>query len=856
MPFDLTTNPFFILDVSPRDNRACVSSAVEARLVEAKSPEEVLRKAERELFASKTRLMAEVSWLIEASPGRVKDIRSKFLLPTVDISVSTIAALLQETESITCANLAAHFCARGFASEKIVELLIEAWEDISVEKVRKLVNGVRKIADYPEVFNELVRESLSALKDSHARAILNWITVSEHPGRLLSSVVERTPTEESARVLIEQVVEHYDSWAIPQLKAFENEISSLIELMKKDGESRVLSECIHKIVDLLRQWDEYSQPSQLLHQSKGLDEPRAQRVFNEMRDISVWLANERHLPALSLEFSRALSEIFPELPVSMAKLEDIKTLTGIVAQAQDHEDIAQLLAVLDTILKDEENFNRSVLRGELSEHGPGIAGDFLRAIIAARDKSAGSGRACEVWTLARGIAVHFCNEKKWVETSLAITKALLELRPPEEHRKQLEEDARGLEQILIRASRGGASQGQNKVEANSHSRALVTSSPNEKARSGPTAAPPTAEAWRDRSNWSPMIALAVFGVIIVVGITSVSSSSKAPYSRGYSHPSVKIDYGAPSTYQEPPAVAAPRSSAAGETLAEPWKTSFALVAEMLSAKSIERVLEIKKTLELSVSVPRGNTEEAQKLNAIGLSHFDLRSFIEAAQSFEMAINADVGNVEAWNNLGYSLLKAEKLDKAAGPFFVSLSLAPGRSSAWANLGELLAFRNDEERSQRAFLLTLLFSRDTLQTLLFLERLRLSAPTRVEKIVASSLWAGLMLESKAATRQGNKLLSGDYWGHTVWPPSNDGRGTLNVQPFFARLQVTAGRCSGEIAGELSDREGVKRIAPTSPDASSCELFLLPDNKGRVLVIENHCQYFRGVECGFSGLYTGQR
>ncbi len=72
--FELLKNPFVILGASTRDGQEAIAEALENRLAEGEIDEEDLHRAQQTLMASKSRLQAEVGWVIGMAPSRVKGV--------------------------------------------------------------------------------------------------------------------------------------------------------------------------------------------------------------------------------------------------------------------------------------------------------------------------------------------------------------------------------------------------------------------------------------------------------------------------------------------------------------------------------------------------------------------------------------------------------------------------------------------------------------------------------------------------------------------------------------------------------------------------------------------------------------
>lgn len=533
--FDLKQNPFFILEVSLRDGRESILERTESLLADGKLTEDIVSKAQRELFASKSRLAAELGWLLEVNPKRAFEVRSKFLCST-DASMSDIEPTIRELEGLSCANLSAHFCSLQRATVQVFGELIAAWHEILPSKIKTLVNENRAISGFPEVSEELITEALLSLKESHAKSGFEWLRSASHPGQTLTEIlVTLTKKSKQLNDFVELIVEKYETWAISKLKSFEEKIAENFRLMKEAGDTKKNKEYIDTIISLLRDWDEYSQPSQLLHQSKGLDEPRARRVFDEVRQITLWLANEKNEHALSLEFSKSLLDIFPELPASIARLEeDIKTLSDLVAESKAKEDFAPLLTILETILTDEKPFNRSVLRGEFAKDKRGIGGSLYKAIVSVRGMVKGKPHEADMWALVRKIAIYLYNEKNCIQSALTILRTLNDFGPSDVIVRQINDDVRTLERNALHDQFKSALESKAIRRARDLSKQLVDTATDDDDRRGWSEVHTTLVKKRSEQVVKNSLGVAIFGIIAICGALSDNKKSTSASSRPHS----------------------------------------------------------------------------------------------------------------------------------------------------------------------------------------------------------------------------------------------------------------------------------------------------------------------------------
>lgn len=73
-PFDLTANPFAMLDVGIRATQAQIADAHDDRLFDGAHDEQALAAAQAALTVARDRLAHEVAWLPELAPNRARRI--------------------------------------------------------------------------------------------------------------------------------------------------------------------------------------------------------------------------------------------------------------------------------------------------------------------------------------------------------------------------------------------------------------------------------------------------------------------------------------------------------------------------------------------------------------------------------------------------------------------------------------------------------------------------------------------------------------------------------------------------------------------------------------------------------------
>jgi hypothetical protein len=183
--FDLGTNPFAVLGLTPRDKPDAITRAVEARLADPAADEDGLRRAQQNLMALKPRLQAEVAWLIGLAPGRTQAILAALNRNDLDALISA----LPDAPALARANLAAHLAHRR-PSEMIIGALIAAYDEIAHDELIGVINAERAVAGLPRVAADLVEEVLRAVRERHLEAAQAAIIADPYAGRLMTRLVE------------------------------------------------------------------------------------------------------------------------------------------------------------------------------------------------------------------------------------------------------------------------------------------------------------------------------------------------------------------------------------------------------------------------------------------------------------------------------------------------------------------------------------------------------------------------------------------------------------------------------------------------------------------------------------------
>lgn len=167
------------------------------------------------------------------------------------------------------------------------------------------------------------------------------------------------------------------------------------------------------------------------------------------------------------------------------------------------------------------------------------------------------------------------------------------------------------------------------------------------------------------------------------------------------------------------------------------------VAEMIAtalANDNRRVIEIKDQLLSQPKPQRGDRKRARALHDEGLSYLNAQEPEKAVASFQLATKMDPGDIEIINNLGYALMKAERLGESEQALMKTLLMAPDRTSDWANLGHVYAMMEKKKEAVACLTNAYRFSQNTEKTKnVFTDLSQNHENQNVRQALAEALWA---------------------------------------------------------------------------------------------------------------------
>lgn len=363
-------NPFYLLGVTPRDNRQRIIEMAEEKSLTLDS--DICDKARADLTNLRVRIAAEIAWLPGLSPKRTTD-----LINILHVNPDSIRK--QNLPPLARANLlSAAFdgLKPAINTDEWVQWLLDlayTIEEIDLEEVIRDINEDRMIAGLTEI------KSLTILEDeftTHRRnyqetviAALNRLSTLKLVDIITQAVEIATEVgDQSAPTLLKDLIEgDYQSKTRTFIEKEAENVTRFVELIQKSapkGEETVTL-LVDRMEQVLLKWDKIAQPIQVVMKSSGNEHDISQKLAYQIRQLGVDLYNEHGMINTATRITQILQGVFAELPEVVERLdEDSETLESLSIQREEEErqqkwanDLLQLLDTLKSAASKKQSVN-------------------------------------------------------------------------------------------------------------------------------------------------------------------------------------------------------------------------------------------------------------------------------------------------------------------------------------------------------------------------------------------------------------------------------------------------------------------------------------------------------------------
>lgn len=339
------------------------------------------------------------------------------------------------------------------ALKQAVESLDKTFAGLDAEKVCTIINTGRKKAKMSEASANDVRREIN-----RKRADLRQIITEKTAGipekqyvKLVTMLAEKSAKDEKHGGIIEDMVDQYEIRMHDSIQKNANDISNAITKIRNADykHAKNYDSDINSLIQKVRNWDKLAQPVQLKAQASGMTHEISQQLGKELRDLAIYLHNEKNATEVSVRITEAMKSIFAELPELSAALENDAEL---LKEQEKQKSIAESLEKLQRTA-DELTNKRGQTDEELSSRITGLfksAQSLDKTIrntqsISEDNKKQLRKTACMI---IRGAAIKLHNEQQKTRIAADMTERLMDMYGDlPELKAQLQREYQQLEQM-------------------------------------------------------------------------------------------------------------------------------------------------------------------------------------------------------------------------------------------------------------------------------------------------------------------------------------------------------------------------------------------------------------------------
>jgi hypothetical protein len=412
--FDLRTSPFYLLGVSPRDNRAIVAQATETAIAEGTLDEAVATRAQQILMSPRLRLGAELSWLAGLAPNRVRQ-----LIEIISLDANAVASL----PLLAGANLAAHRCSSRLSPTRH-RLFFRFYARRDDNEILSLINSERRENGFPEVSLELLQEVMADITQQHAASFIDFISCEPSPGDTLLSLLKEHFVEGSNVIgFLDDIAERFEVWAAGSFQQAEEAITRV--LTKIQETPTTLDEQLPIFSKAIGVWASLAAPHQFMLSRRHLNDPRTEELFAKIRDVCLRLNNELDDPKTPLALTKAALPAFEGSPGHLDIVKtDLKILEERVSDYDAFKPIEPLHNFVNSLKSRHDDISRSVRTGNFKKHGKGVAGDLFRLFETCVTDLANTPTRSAPFKVVLSLAIDLHNESNASDEAFILISAL------------------------------------------------------------------------------------------------------------------------------------------------------------------------------------------------------------------------------------------------------------------------------------------------------------------------------------------------------------------------------------------------------------------------------------------------
>ncbi len=375
---DLLHNPFYILEVTQRDNKQrIIEQAEEQSLL---SDPEKCQNLQNTLIFPRKRISAEIAWLPGVSPNRVNDTLLLFETSAGNRTGNSKVTSFASNDSLVSVLLRIPYAESETLADEVLESLIspdqhskkedniveiskflgfdklipiaranllaarmlrlpdytpdivvkgifaiaQTYDKINPSEVRAVLNDERQQSGFPEITH--LSDIKTAIQDirHYYKQVIKFVlesiyTVKERAQTVMTIVESATENNPSnLPILIEDAIDSYEDIAQTSLVKEEKKIEEYDKKLRIAAENEehesTFSRTVDGLNDTVKDWVIIAQPIQINKRRRGLKHAASHDISERVRLLAIFLFNEYDKLNSSQKILNTLNKVFSEFP--------------------------------------------------------------------------------------------------------------------------------------------------------------------------------------------------------------------------------------------------------------------------------------------------------------------------------------------------------------------------------------------------------------------------------------------------------------------------------------------------------------------------------------------------------------
>ena len=424
-------NPFKLLEVSPTDNRReIVKQAEEKSLL--LDPEKCA-EARTTLTNPQRRIAAEVHWFLDCNAEQTEEIET-FISDersgnrSNEFSWDSYCPLTQLNIQLAC--LGAQDFSILAKARYFVLGLSRLFEAVNSDEVLQLINNKRRLAGFPEVSNRQdIDNALGEVRTEIRQGISQKL--QDLPEKTYTQMVTSLAESYSGNrrykghAVLEDAISEYQIYINDTLQKRGQEIIRTAHFIEQGAERININQAVLDLIEKLYAWDRLAQPLQLGALTKGSSHEESNEMLHALRDLALALHNDYGYTEESLDITRAMQEVFKELPQFSDQLsDDSETLEKVLGEKETEEIVSPLLKVITASFEDVKNCPENQRTAKVHNLIQAIQNANIGIKQAHLDMDTADSLRNTLALLAHSYAVELHNDLNRTEDAMQIVSAL------------------------------------------------------------------------------------------------------------------------------------------------------------------------------------------------------------------------------------------------------------------------------------------------------------------------------------------------------------------------------------------------------------------------------------------------